>query len=133
MAPTSVLLVDDNPIFLRFAAQFLRECCTHEVTVVGTATGGAAALAQAADLHPQVIVVDLAMPGVSGLETIPRLRELHPDVGIVVLTQMEPAEYREAALAAGADEFVTKALLSTDLLFAIRRARQRCIGGWRGD
>lgn len=125
MAPTSVLLVDDNPTFLRVAAQFLREHCTGEVTVVGTATGGAAALAQVGNLHPQVIVVDLAMPGMSGLEAIPRLRELQPDACIVALTQMEPAEYREAALAAGADEFVTKATLSTDLLPAIQRVQQR--------
>jgi CheY-like chemotaxis protein len=128
MAPTSVLLVDDNPTFLRVATQFLREHCTHEVTVVGTATGGAAALVQAGDLHPQVVVIDLAMPGMSGLEAIPRLRELQPNAGIVALTQMEPAEYREAALAAGADEFVTKALLSTDLLPAIQRVRQRRTG-----
>ena len=128
IGPTSVLLVDDNPTFLRIAAQFLREHCTREVTVVGTATGGAAALARAGDLRPQVIVVDLAMPEMSGLETIPRLRELCPDLGIVALTQMEPAAYREAALAAGADEFVTKAMLSTDLLPAIQRARHRRIG-----
>lgn len=127
MGPTSVLLVDDNPTFLRVATQFLREHCTRDVTVVGTANGGAAALARAGDLQPQVIVVDLAMPGMSGLEAIPRLRELCPDAGIVALTQMEPAEYREAALVAGADEFVTKTMLSTDLLLAIQRARQRRI------
>jgi len=128
MVPISVLLVDDNPTFLRIAAQFLREHCTQEVTVVGTATGGRGALAQAGDLRPQVIVVDLAMTGMSGLEAIPRLRGLRPDAGIVALTQMEPSEYREAALAAGADEFVTKAMLSTGLLPAIQRARQRRIG-----
>lgn len=127
-APTSILLVDDNPTFLRFATQFLREHCTREVAVVGTATGGPAAVARAGDLRPEAIVIDLAMPGMSGLEAIARLRESHPGIGIVALTQMEPAEYREAALAAGADEFVTKAMLSTDLLPAIQRARQRRIG-----
>lgn len=128
MAPTSVLLVDDNPTFLRFATQFLREYCMDEVTVVGTATGGAAALAHAGNLHPQVIVIDLAMPRMSGLEAISQLRALQSEAGIVALTQMEPMEYREAALAAGADEFVTKAMLSTDLLPAIQRARRRRIG-----
>jgi DNA-binding NarL/FixJ family response regulator len=132
--PTSVLLIDDSPIFLHVAMQFLREHCTDCVTVVGTAVDGAVALARARELRPQVIVVDLAMSGMSGFETIPRLRESYPDAGIVALTQMELAEYRAAALAAGADEFVTKSTLSTDLLPAIERARQRRLGQTRrGD
>jgi len=61
------------------------------------------------------------MPGLSGLETIPRLRAMLPEVSIIALTLLDAKVYRQAALAAGADDFVPKANLSTDLLPAIRR------------
>jgi DNA-binding NarL/FixJ family response regulator len=69
-------------------------------------------------------VIDLAMPSLSGLETIPRLRAVLPEVGIIALTVLDTNGYREAALAAGANDFVAKASLDTDLLLAIRRVAQ---------
>jgi CheY-like chemotaxis protein len=119
MEPISVLLVDDNPTFLRVAARFLQ---AHEgVNVVGTANGGQEALAKAQDLRPQVILLDLAMPDLPGLQAIPRLRELLPQTGIIALTLLDTSGYRQAALSAGADDFIPKAALNTDLLPAIQR------------
>jgi len=68
------------------------------------------------------------MPGLPGLKAIPLLRGALPNLGIIALTLMEPNGYRQAALAAGADEFVSKATLATDLHPAIRRVWQfgRC-------
>jgi len=117
----SVLLVDDSAVFRGAAEQFLQEHYAEEVDVVGTAGGGGQAIVRAEALRPHVIVLDLRMPGMSGLEVIPRLRALLPAVRIVVLTQLDGRGYREAALAAGADEFVSKASMDTDLLPAIRR------------
>lgn len=122
MKPTSVLLVDDNPAFLRIATRFLQE--HDDVVVVGTASGGEEALALAQDLQPDTVVMDLAMPGLSGLETIPRLRALLPQVGIIALTALDITSYRQAALEAGANEFVPKTSLNTDLRPAIRRVAQ---------
>jgi DNA-binding NarL/FixJ family response regulator len=122
MAPTSVLLVDDNPTLLRILRRFLGE--EEGLLVVGTAGSGEEALGKARELQPQVILLDLAMPGMDGLNTIPRLRSVLPGVGIIVLTVLEANGYREAALAAGADDFVTKADLSTDLVPAIHRLSQ---------
>jgi DNA-binding NarL/FixJ family response regulator len=121
MDPISVLLVDDNPTFLRVLTRFLLQQYQDEVRVVGTASCGMAALARAQELRPRVILLDLAMPVLPGLNTIPRLRIMLPDVGIIALTLLDPNGYREAALAAGANEFVAKATLATDLLPAIRR------------
>ena len=118
----SVLLVDDHETFLRVATEFLQR--HDELTLVGAARGGKEALAQAQDLRPQVILVDLNMPGLSGLETIPLLRAMLPEAGIIALTLLDAKVYRQAALAAGADDFVPKANLSTDLLPAIRRVAQ---------
>ncbi len=117
----SLLLVDDNPTFLRILKRFLAEQGGPEVDVVATAEGGTEALRKAETLKPQLVLMDLAMPDLHGLEVIPRLRHLLPETGIIALTLMSPESYRETALAAGADEFVAKATLDTDLLPAIRR------------
>jgi len=122
MKPIAVLLVDDNATFLRIATRFLQD--HDDVVVVGVAGGGEEGLAQAQDLQPDIVLVDLAMPGLSGLEMIPRLRATLPEVGIIALTVLDTNSYRQAALAAGADDFVSKATLNTTLLPAIRQAAQ---------
>lgn len=117
-----VLLVDDHQPFLRVATDFLQR---HQgLVVVGALHGGEEALAQAQDLQPQVILLDLTTPSLSGLDTIPRLRAMLPEVGIIALTLLDPNAYRQVALATGADDFVFKANLTTDLLPAIRRVAQ---------
>lgn len=124
MTPIRVLLVDDNPAFLRMATRFLQENCGNVVVVAGVAGGGEEALVKAQDLRPEVVLLDLAMPDLPGLEVIPRLRAALPEVGIVVLTLLDEAAYRQAALEAGADGFVSKATLGADLLPAIQQAVQ---------
>ena len=119
MAPISVLLVDDNPTFLRILGDFLGE--EENIFVVGMARSGEEALVKAKELRPQVILLDLAMPGLNGFNTTPRLRSMMPDVGIIALTVLDANGYREAALTAGADDFVAKANLNTHLVPAIRR------------
>jgi two-component system nitrate/nitrite response regulator NarL len=114
-----VLLVDDNEAFRHVATGFLQR--HHELTVVGAICGGEEALVQAQDLQPQVILIGLDKPG---LETISRLREVLPDVGIIALTLLEGAAYRQAVLAAGADDLVAKGRLVAELLPAIRQVTQ---------
>jgi DNA-binding NarL/FixJ family response regulator len=118
-AKIHVLLVDDHEAFLRVLTEFLQR--HHELAVVGVACGGKEALAQAQNLEPEVILVDLNMPGMKGIETIRRLRAMLPQAGIIALTLLDPKLCRKAALAAGADDFVAKHNLATDLLPAIRR------------
>jgi DNA-binding NarL/FixJ family response regulator len=119
MQPISLLLVDDNPRFLQVLTRFLHVRFSDEVVTVGTAGGGMEALVQAQNLRPQVILLDLVMPGLSGLDLIPRLRKSLPGVRIIVLTVFDSNGYRQAALEAGADAFVTKEALNTDLVPAI--------------
>jgi DNA-binding NarL/FixJ family response regulator len=114
-----VLLVDDSPILLSRITDFLAQY--EEVVVVGTATSGEEALAQAKVQRPQMILLDLRMPGMSGLEAIPHLRAILPEAAIIILTLYDIDVYRQAALAAGADAFIPKRALHTDLLPAIRR------------
>ena len=119
-----VLLVDDSEALLSSLSSFLDG--EPELEVVGTATGGQEGLLMAGALAPDVIVLDLAMPDLPGLDAIPIIRTSLPDVAITILTVHDPEPYRELALKWGADEFVSKTALGTDLVPAIRRtARDR--------
>lgn len=124
MDPVTVLLVDDHQPWLDIVTRFLKEHCLNEVAVVGTARGAEDGLAHAQRLRPDVILLDLRMPGMSGLEAIPRLRRLVPGTGIIALTLLTPGPYRIATLAAGADGFVSKDTLYSDLLPTIQRVAQ---------
>ncbi len=114
-----ILFADDHPIFRQIAIDFLHD---HEdLQVVGTACTGDMALTRARELQPQIVLLDLRMPGPTWQETIPRLRSLLPDAGIIVLTLHDGNGYRQAVLTAGAHDFVSKSIISTELLPAIRR------------
>jgi DNA-binding NarL/FixJ family response regulator len=121
MPPISLLLVDDNPRFLRILSRFLHTRYPADVVVMDVARSGIEALARAQIVRPQLVLLDLAMPDMPGWEVIPRLRKELPEVGIIVLTLLDPSGYREMTLKAEADEFVSKSALVTELMPAIRR------------
>lgn len=127
--PLSVLLVDDNRTFLRILTRYLSEQGEGALSVVGSVIGGQDAVAQAQRLQPDIVLLDLAMPDVSGLTLLPKLRRTLPDAIIIALTLMDPDSARQATLAAGADAFVSKASLERDLFPAIRRLAVREPGG----
>ncbi|KAF0109019.1 MAG: putative two-component response regulator [Anaerolineaceae bacterium] len=114
-----ILLVDDNPMFLGITREFLQ--LQVELTVVGAAHNGREALVQAEKLKPDVILLDLNMPGLSGLETIPKLQKITPQAKIIALTMMNQEAYQPAALAAGADGFVAKGSMGAELVTTIQR------------
>jgi two-component system, NarL family, nitrate/nitrite response regulator NarL len=114
-----LFLVDDSDIFLRVLTRFLNR--QPQYRIVGTARSGIEAVAHAAAVHPDIILLDLAMPGMSGLEAIPLLREQLPDARIIVLTLLEPDTYAALVRSAGADAFVEKEYLNEMLLPMIRR------------
>lgn len=120
--PVGVLLVDDNPTFLGIACRFLEDQAPARIRVLGTAASGEEAIVLVQQWRPQVVVLDLNLPGQSGLDVLEALRRTHPDTNVVVLTMFEGASYRTAALAAGAHGFVTKAALNTELIPAILSA-----------
>jgi two-component system response regulator DesR len=119
MSPISVLIVDNNLTFLRVATRLLE--AYDDVLVVGTVRGDEDVLAQAEDLRPDIVLIDISMPNLPGLKIIPRLRAALPKAGIIALTLMSTDGYRQVALEAGADDFIPKAALGADLLPAIRQ------------
>ena len=94
MKPISVLLIDDNPTFLRIVQRFLQGA--DEFNVVGAVEGGEEALALIHRLRPDVVLTDLAMPRVSGMEAILRMRAACPKMGIIALTLLDTTSYRQA-------------------------------------
>lgn len=112
--PISIVLVDDHEPFLNIAVTYLRRL--KELAVVGAYSSSEVALREVPRLHPQVVLMDLNMPEVAGLDAIPQLRRQMPNVGIVALTAWDGDAFRRAALGAGADGFVTKSEMITDLL-----------------
>ena len=116
---TRVLLVDDSREMLASARRALNPACV----IVGLATDGPAALTAASTLRPDVIVLDISMPGMSGLEVAEALRAQHSTAAIVFLTVHDDAEFVEAAMQAGGTGYVLKPRLVTDLLQAVQEAR----------
>src|SRR5436190_17428419 len=95
--------------------------------IVSEACDGLEAVQKAAELHPDVVLLDLGMPGLNGIEATRRIRQCSPDSKIVIFTQYEDEDLRAAALQAGAVAYVLKAELTTELVPAIRAAlRTRC-------
>lgn len=119
MSISNILVIDDSLTFLDTITRFLYG--QPEITNISTADHRQAAQAAAKNEQPDVILLDLNMPGFNGLELISDLRQLAPQAHIIVLTVLDTNVYRQAALAAGADAFIPKARLYVDLLPAIRR------------
>ena len=114
-----MLLVDDNQAMLDRAANCARACLRRRRST----RDGAAALAAAASLQPDVIVLDISMPGMSGLDVATRLRQAGSTAAIVFFTVHRDPEFVEAAQAAGGIGYVIKARLASDLLQAVCEAR----------
>ena len=114
-----VLIVDDNEPMLARAAAVLTPACA----VVGTARDGPSALEAARSLEPDVIVLDISMPGMTGLEVASCLRQARSKAAVVFLTAHREEDFREAALAAGGIGYVLKPRLASDLIAAVQEAR----------
>jgi DNA-binding NarL/FixJ family response regulator len=100
-----VLLVDDHPITRDALAALLGQ---HDFTVVGQASDGAEAIELARKLRPQLVLLDLSMPGLGGLEALPRIRDAAPECEVVVLTASGTEENLLSAIRGGAAGYLLK-------------------------
>jgi DNA-binding NarL/FixJ family response regulator len=113
-----VLLADDHKDFLAATARLLQP----EFDVVMTVGDGQALLEEAARVEPDILILDISMPVLDGIEAARRLRAAGSRAKIVFLSVHHDPEYVQAAVAAGAQGYVVKSQLATDLLDALREA-----------
>jgi len=117
---TRVLLADDNMQVLEYVRGFLSANCCE---VVGVATDGEAAIAAAAQLLPDVVVLDISMPVLNGIEAAKRMLEANPSTKIVFLSVEKDKDTCRGAVEMGACGYVLKPRLATDLIPAIGLAK----------
>ncbi|HTQ96455.1 MAG TPA: response regulator transcription factor [Candidatus Acidoferrum sp.] len=116
MATIRVLLADDNAAMLTD----LQDELSKEFQIVGTVDNGNDVVDAIARLDPDVLVLDMTMPGLNGIQVASRLRSLHVRTKILFLTIHEQAEYISAAFSVGANGYVSKRSLARELAPAIR-------------
>jgi DNA-binding NarL/FixJ family response regulator len=118
---TRVLIVDDHRMFAEMLADVLRG--HGDMAVTGVAADGDEAIAATRTDPPDVVVLDYRLPGEDGVSVARRLRELAPEVGLLMLTGLEDDAVLRAALIAGCTGFVTKDRATGDLVDAVRAVR----------
>ncbi len=115
-----LLIVDDHAIVREGLRTLLAE--TPDLEIVGEAGDGPGAVAQAIALRPDVILLDLMLPGLNGIEVTQRVRQAQPGCRILLLTSFAEDQNVVAAMQAGAAGYLLKDVLQGDLLNAIRQA-----------
>ena len=118
MTPIRVVVADDHAI-LREGIKVLLQAQS-DIAVVGEAEDGRQAVQRCQELRPDVVLMDIAMPGLGGYEATLEIRRLLPSIRVLVLTQYDNKEYVLRFLRAGAAGYVLKKAVATELLSAIR-------------
>jgi DNA-binding NarL/FixJ family response regulator len=120
--PATILIVDDHApmraLIRGIAAQ------APDLQVVGEAEDGAEAIRLTHTLRPDIVVLDLVMPRVNGLEALRRIKAARPETTVIIVTVHNEDAYRRAAEDSGADAFLVKKTLMTVLLPTLQRLRR---------
>ena len=122
MDKIKILIVDDHAI-MRDGIRALLSI-HDDIEIVGEASEGKEAIEKTQELTPDVIIMDIAMPGLDGLEATRRIIKKHPKTKVLVLTQHDNKEYVLSTIKAGASGYVTKRALGSELISAIRAIHQ---------
>ena len=117
---TRTLIVDDDARFRRRIKELLAP--ELDIEIVGEAADGRAAILKAQSLKPDLVLMDVRMPRLNGVDATRQLKAEMPELKIIILTVFALEEYRQAALAAGANGYLVKKSLLEALVPAIRSA-----------
>ena len=115
-----VLIVDDHRLFRLGLQRMLAEAKT--LSVVGEASSGEEAIVAARELQPSVILMDIRMPGIGGMEAMRRILRASPDIKVVALTACEEQPFPLQMMKAGAAGYLTKGVSAQETIAAIRKA-----------
>jgi two-component system, chemotaxis family, protein-glutamate methylesterase/glutaminase len=124
MLPVRVLVVDDSVVVRKLLCDALASSA--EVQVAGTASNGAIALAKIPQLNPDVITLDIEMPGLNGIETLTEIRKLYPKLPVIMFSTLteQGAAITLEALSRGASDYMTKPSNSESLAGAMEQVRR---------
>ncbi len=117
MSKTTILLADDNSSVLGHVSKMLEKDKRYQV--VGAISDGASIVRQSLHLRPDIIILDISMGEMSGIDVARRLRDAGCNAKIIFLTVHEDTDYMHAAMGAGGSAYVVKSRLSLDLIPAI--------------
>jgi len=115
------LLVEDQPLARQAIRDFLRSA--EDVTWLGAAVDGDELFRLLPELVPEVVLMDISLPGSNGLQLTRKLRALRPETVVVILSDHDNEQYRSAAAACGAAGFVAKQNIGVELLPLLRSLR----------
>jgi DNA-binding NarL/FixJ family response regulator len=118
MSKIRVLIADDHALVREGIAAFLRLC--DDIEVVGEASDGMEAIERACKIRPDIVLMDIGMPKLGGLEATVELRKTDPNIKIIVLTQYDDREYISRFLKAGVSGYILKKAVGSDLVNAIK-------------
>lgn len=116
-----ILLADDQTILTEGIKSVLETC--PEFEVIGTAQDGMEAVELSARLKPDVVLMDIRMPNMNGVVATKRIKELNPDIKIIVLTTFDDSDYILSAINNGASGYLLKDIGATALIDAIKNAQ----------
>ena len=122
MGRMRVVVVDDHTLIRQGIVELLES--QPDIEVVGQAGNGQDGIALAAELNPDVVLMDVSMPGISGLAAAKEIKSRQPDVAVLFLTIHDREDYLYQALRAGASGYVLKGADVNDLLAALRSAHR---------
>ena len=122
MPSIRVVVVDDHTLMRQGTVGLLES--QDDIEVVGQASSGREGIEQVSRLDPDVVLMDIAMPGISGLDATRELSARHPDSRVIILTMHDRDDYLFEALRAGASGYVLKGADIQDLLAAVRAANK---------
>lgn len=127
MPPVRVLVVDDSVVVRKLLCEALASA--PEIAVAGTASCGSIALARIPQLNPDVITLDIEMPGMNGLETLAEIRKLYPKLPVIMFSTLTErgASITLEALSLGASDYVTKPTNSENLAAAMEQVRRELV------
>lgn len=118
MKNTKILIVDDHEIFRRGLRALLEP--SSEWQICGEAVDGVDAVEKCTALNPDIVILDITMPRLNGLEAARLIKKQNPATRIVIITQHDSPQVQAAALEAGAQAFVTKSAVGNELVAALR-------------
>ena len=122
MTNKRILLAEDEPDFRQLVQEMLD--AEPDIKVVAETSNGIDALCVTRELKPDLVLMDVRMPHINGIEATRLIKSVMPEIKVIMLTLFDEEEYREAAFASGASAYVLKKAIATELIPSIRRTFQ---------